>query len=85
MSTLFDKKIAVGVTNTTASPHSTTKKMQTSEFSIVTLVQSKFLKPLDTGILSMVPGGDPVLKISLNELLIKKTRAAQQHLLVSDT
>ena len=69
MSTIFDKKIAVRVTNTTESPYIIKKHTQFAEFSVVTPKQSKHIKPVDMAILSMVPQGDPDLTAYLNELL----------------
>ena len=69
MSTIIDRKIAVGVTNTTESPNTINKNTQIAEFSVVTPEQSKFIKPVDTAILSMIPEGDPDLITYLTELL----------------
>ena len=69
MSTIIDKTIAVRVTNTTESPYTINKNTQIAEFSVVTTEQSKFIKPVDTVILSMIPEGDPDLLTYLTELL----------------
>ena len=69
MSTIFDRKVAVRVTNTTESPYTINKNTQIAEFSVVTPEQSKFFKPMDTAILSMIPEGDPDLITYLTELL----------------
>ena len=69
ISTIIDRKIAVRVTNTTESPYTINKNTQIAEFSVVTPEQSKFIKPVDTAILSMIPEGDPDLVIYLTELL----------------
>ena len=69
MSTIIDRKIAVRVTNTTESPHTTNKNTQIAEFSVVTPEQSKFIKPVDTAFLRMIPEGDPDLITYLTELL----------------
>ena len=69
MSTIIDRKIAVRVTNTTESPYTINKNTQTAEFSVVTPEQSKFIKPVDMAILSMIPQGDPDLVTYLTELL----------------
>ena len=61
MSTIFDRKIAVRVTNTRESPYTINKNTQIAEFSVVTPEQSKFTKSVDMAILSMIPGGDPDL------------------------
>ena len=42
---------------------------QVADFSVVTSEQSKFIKPVDTAVLSMVAGGDPHLITNLNEFL----------------
>ena len=47
MSTKFDRKIAVRVTNTTELPYTINKNAQIAEFSVVTPEQSKFIKPVD--------------------------------------
>ena len=69
MSTITDRKIAVGVTNTTESPYTINKNTQIAEFFVVTPEQSKFIKPVDMAILSMIPEGDPDLNIYLTEVL----------------
>ena len=69
MSTIIDRKIAVRVTNTTESPYTINKNTQIAEFSVLTPEQSKFIKSVDTAILSMIPEGDPNLVTYLTELL----------------
>ena len=69
MSTIFDKRIAVGVTNTLESPYPIKKHTEIAEFSVVFPEQSKHIKPEDMAILSMIPQGDPDLTAYLNELL----------------
>ena len=69
MSTIIDKRIAVGVTNTTESPYLIKKHTQIAEFSVVTPEQSKHIKPVDMAILSMIPQDDPEQTAYLNELL----------------
>ena len=69
MSTFTDRKIAVRVTNTTESPYTINKNTQIAEFSIVTPEQSKFIKPVDRAIITMIPEGDPYLITYLTELL----------------
>ena len=76
MSTITDRKIAVRVTNTTESPYTINKNTQFAEFSVVTPEQSKFIKPVDTAILSMIPGRDRDLITYLAELL--RTKEADQ-------
>ena len=77
MSTIIDRKIAVRVTNTTESPYTINKNTQIAEFSVVTPEQSKFIKPVDMAVLSMIPEGDPDLITYLTELL-KTTKPDQQ-------
>ena len=69
MSTIIDRKIAVRVTNTMESPYTINKNTQIAEFSVVTPEQSKFIKPVDMAILSMIPEGHPDLITYLTELL----------------
>ena len=69
MSTIKDKSIAVGVTNTTESRYLINKHTQIAEFSVVTPEQSKHIKPVDMAMLSMSPQGEPDLTAYLNELL----------------
>ena len=57
MSTIIDRKTAVRVTNTTESPYGINKNTQIAEFSVVTPEQAKFIKPVDTAILSIMPEG----------------------------
>ena len=69
MWTIIDRKISVTVTNTTESPYTINENTQIAEFSVVTPEQSKFIKPKETEILSMIPEGDPDLVTYLTELL----------------
>ena len=69
MSTIIDRKIAVRVTNITESPYTINKNTQIAEVSVVTPEQSKFIKPVDMAILSMIPEGDPDLITYMTELL----------------
>ena len=69
MSTIIDRKKAVRVTNTTESPYTINKNTQIAEFSVVTPEQSKFIKPVDMAILSVIPEGYPDLVTYLTELL----------------
>ena len=87
MSTIIDKKSAVRITNTTEWPYSIKKYTQIAEISVVTSEQSKFIKPLDTPILSMIPESNPDLTIYLNKLLRtkKQTNSTEEHLMVSAT
>ena len=58
---IIDKKTAVRITNTTESPYFFKKTTQIPEFSVITPEQSKFIKPVDTSIPSMITEGDPDL------------------------
>ena len=78
MLTIIDRKIAVRVTNTTETPYTINKGTQTAEFYVVTPKQSKFIKPVDTAILSMIPEGDPDMITYLTELL-KTNKPNQQN------
>ena len=69
MSTITHRKIAVRVTNTTESPYTINKNTQIAKFFVVIPEQTKFIKPVDMAILSMIPEGDPDLIIYLTELL----------------
>ena len=80
MSIIIDRKIAVRVTNTTESPYTINKNTQIAEFSVVTPEQSKFIKPVDMAILSMIPEGDPDLVTYLTELL-RTNKQDQQKIL----
>ena len=69
ISIIVDRKVAVRVTNTTESPYTTNKNTQIVDFSVFTPEQSKFIKPVDTAILSMIPEGEPDLITYLTDLL----------------
>ena len=69
MSTIFDKRIAVRVTNATESPYLIKKLTLIAEFSVVTPEQSKHSEPVDMAILLMIPQGDSDLTAYLNEFL----------------
>ena len=69
MSTIIDRTIAVRVTNTTESPYTINKNTKIAEFSVVSPEQSKFIKPVDMAVPSMIPEGDPDLTTYLTELL----------------
>ena len=78
MSTIFDKRIAVRVTNTMESPYLFKEHTQMAEFTVVTPEQSKHIKPADMAILSMNSQGDPDLTAYLNEFL-KTIKPEQQN------
>ena len=59
MSAKIFKKIAVTVTNKMESPYLLKKNTQIAEFSIVTLEQSKFIKPVDNAVPNVVLEVDP--------------------------
>ena len=77
MSTIFDRKIAVRVTNTTEPPYTINRNTQIAEFSVVNREQSMFIKPVDMAILSMIPEGEPDLITYLTELLRTNKRDQQ--------
>ena len=68
-STINDKRIAFRLTNTTESPYLIKKHTQTAEFSVVTLEQSKHMKPVDLAILSKIPQGHSDPTAHLDEFL----------------
>ena len=76
-STTIDRKIAVRVTNATESPYTINKNTQIAEFSAVILEQSKFIKPVDMAILSMITEGDPDL-ITYQTGLLRTNKQDQQ-------
>ena len=78
ISTQIDRKKAVRVTETTESPFTINKNIQIADFSVFTPEQSKFIKPVDTAILNMIPDGDRYLTTYLNELL-KTNKPDQQN------
>ena len=69
ISTIFDKKTAVRITYITESPYLNKENTQIAGFSVVTQEQSKFIRPVGTAILSMIPEGDPDLITHLSEIL----------------
>ena len=77
MSTIYDRKIPVRVTNTTESPYTINKNTQIAKISVVTPEQSKFIKTVDMAILSTIPEGDPDLVTYQTELL--RTNKPDQH------
>ena len=79
MSTIFDKRIAVRVTNTTESPYLIKKHTQIAEFSVNTPEQSKHIKPVDMAIPSKIPQDDPDLTAYSNELLRTNKREQQNN------
>ena len=66
-----EKKVAVRVNNTMETPYLIIRNTQITEFSVVTPEQARFVRPLDTAILSLIPGGDSYLTGYLSELLRK--------------
>ena len=76
ITTIINKKTAVRITNTTEAPYLIKKNSQTAELSVVTREQSKFIGPVDTTILSMIPERDPDLTTYLSESL--KTNKPEQ-------
>ena len=78
MSTIIDRKIAVRVTNATESPYTIKKNTKIAEISVVTPEQSKFIKPVDTAIFSVIPKGDPIL-ITYLAVLLRTNKPEQQN------
>ena len=78
MSTIIDSKVAVRVTNTTESPYSTKRNTQIAEFFVINPEQFKFIRPVDTVTLSMIPDRDPDLTTNLSKIL-KTTTPEQQN------
>ena len=85
ISTISDRRIAVWVTNSTEWPYLIKKHTQIAEFSVVTLEQSKHIKPVDKAVLSMIPQGDPVLTAYLNALLRTNKLKQQNNTFLSPT
>ena len=79
MSTIIDKKLAVKVTNTTETPYLVKRCTQVAAFSVVTLEQYKFIKPVDSTNLTIVTQCDPNLTTYLNELLTVNKPEQQSH------
>ena len=77
ISTIIDNKTAVRINNTTESPFLNKKNIQIAEFSVVTPEQSKFIRPVFTAILNMIPEGDSDLTTYLSEL-IRTNKPEQQ-------
>ena len=69
ISTIIDKMTSIRITNTRESPFLFKKNAQIAEFPVVTPEQSKFIRPVDTNILSMIPESDPDLTTFLSKLL----------------
>ena len=78
MSTIVEKKVAVGVTKGRESPDLIKSNTQIAEFSVFTPAQSKFIKPVGTAILNMILEGDPDLTSYVNEPL-RRTQPEQQN------
>ena len=78
MPTITEKRIVVRAPNTTESPYLIKKQRQIAEISVVTLEQSKHIKPVDMAILSMILQGAPDLTAYLNELL-RTNKSEQQN------
>ena len=69
MSPIIDTKSVVKVTDTTESLYSIKRNTKLLELSLVTLDQSKCVKPLTTAILNVIREGDPNFTTYLNKLL----------------
>ena len=77
MSTISDRKVAVRVTNTTEKPYLIKRNTQIAESSAVTPEQTKFIKPVDAAIITMIRKSDPDLTTYLDELL-RRDKPKQQ-------
>ena len=77
ISTILDRKVAVRATSTTETPYFIKRNTQIAEFSVVTPEQTKFIKPVDTALLSLIPEGDSDVTAYLNELF-RKNKPEQQ-------
>ena len=78
ISTTIDKRTAVRITNLTESAYLFKKNTQTAEFSVVTPEQSKFINPVDTAFLSMIPESNPDPTTYFSELF-KINKPEQQN------
>ena len=65
----IDKKVEVRLTNIAESPNLIKKNTQIADFSVATPEQSKYIKPVDMVILSIIPQDDTDLTAYLNERL----------------
>ena len=74
--TISNQKTALRITNTTESLFLIKKNTQRAEFFVVNPEQSKFIRPVDTATLSMIPEGDPDVPFYLSEL--PKTNKPEQ-------
>ena len=74
-------EVALRITNTTESPYTIRKHTQIAEFSVFAPEQSKFIRPVDTAILSIITEGDPDPTTFLNELLRTKKPEEQNNAL----
>ena len=79
MSTIFDKRVAVRVRNTTESPYLIKSNTQEADLSVVTPVGTKSIKPVDMAILGMILQGDPDLTAYLIELLRRNKPETQNN------
>ena len=79
IATKIDKRVAVRLTNTMEVPYLIRKITQIAEFFVVTSEQSKYIKPVDIAILSMIPHGDPDLTAYPHEFLRKNKPEAQKN------
>ena len=77
-SMLIEKENPTRVTNVGDSPYTLKKNTQVADFKLLTSKQSKFIKPVDTAILQMLPSDDPDLTPYLNELLKSNKQESQE-------
>ena len=85
ISTIKDNKIAIGITNTTESPNLIQKNLQLADFSVATPEQTKFIKPVDTAILSMIPEADPDMTTYFSKLFKTSTPEQQNNAFIFPT
>ena len=78
MSTVTNKEVPIRVTNTSESPDTLKKNTQIAHFAVLTPEQSKFIKPVDTAVLQMLPSDDLDLTTYLNELLKSNKKEPQE-------
>ena len=79
MSTIFDERVAVRVTDTMESPTRIKKNTQVADLSVVTPDQSKLYKPINMAIPCTILQGYPDLTAHLNEFLRTNEREQQNN------
>ena len=79
MSTMIDRKVAAMVTNAIYSPFLIEGNTSIADFSVATPEQPKFIKAVDTAILSIIPECVIYLTTHLNDLLRTNTPEKQNN------